>query len=121
MITLAFGATIIGTIAAVTMAAASVAGTAYSVVAGQDAKKKQAEAVRKQEQAQKEAAGQAQAQQRRSQQAMNAANRREPDVSGIMAGAGKAATTGPSSTMLTGPGGVDPTQLSLGRNTLLGG
>jgi hypothetical protein len=53
--------------------------------------------------------------------AMNAANRRQPDVAGIMERAGQQAGGGPSSTMLTGPGGVDPTQLSLGRSTLLGG
>ncbi len=28
---------------------------------------------------------------------------------------------GPNSTLLTGPGGVDPTSLSIGKNTLLGG
>lgn len=32
----------------------------------------------------------------------------------------QAAQAGPSSTMLTGPMGVDPTQLALGRSTLLG-
>jgi Flp pilus assembly protein TadB len=121
MITLAFGATIIGTIAAVTMAAASVAGTAYSVVAGQDAKKQQKKAMESQEKAQAQQLAQTQAQQRRSEMAMNAANRRQPDVSGIMERAGQQAGGGPSSTMLTGPGGVDPTQLSLGRSTLLGG
>ena len=33
----------------------------------------------------------------------------------------QAAQAGPSSTMLTGPMGVDPTQLQLGKSTLLGG
>jgi hypothetical protein len=107
--------------AAIASTAIAAAGTAYSVVASEQGKKSQEEAMRKQEQAQREAAGQAQAQQRRSQQAMNAANRREPDMAGIMDRASQGAGGGPSSTMLTGPGGVDPTQLSLGRNTLLGG
>lgn len=33
----------------------------------------------------------------------------------------QAAQAGPSSTMLTGPMGVDPSQLQLGKSTLLGG
>lgn len=33
----------------------------------------------------------------------------------------QAAQAGPSSTMLTGPMGIDPTQLQLGKSTLLGG
>lgn len=102
-------------------AAAGIAGTAYSVVAGQDAKKKQGEAMRNQEAAQKTAAEQAQSQQRRSEMTQNAAMRRTPDTASIMERAGQAAGGGPSSTMLTGPGGVDPNALSLGRNTLLGG
>lgn len=102
-------------------AAAAVAGTAYSVVSGEDAKKKQEEAMRKQEAAQKQAAEQAQSQQRRSEMTQNAAMRRTPDTASIMERAGQAAGGGPSSTMLTGPGGVDPNALSLGRNTLLGG
>ena len=52
---------------------------------------------------------------------MNAANRRMPDMSSIMANAAKGAAGGPSGTMLTGPGGVDPNALALGKNTLLGG
>lgn len=118
MILIATGAI---TAALVVSAAAAVAGTAYSVVAGEDAKKKQADALRKQEAAQKQQLEAAQSQQRRSEMAQNAASRRTPDMAGIMERAGQAAQGGASSTMLTGPGGVDPTQLSLGRNTLLGG
>ena len=121
MLMLGFVGSVIGTIAAVAAASAAVAGTAYSVVAGQDAKKKQEEAMRNQEKAQAQQLAQAQRQQRQSEMAMNAANRRQPDVSGIMERAGRQAGGGPSATMLTGPGGVDPSQLSLGRSTLLGG
>ena len=35
-------------------------------------------------------------------------------------GAGFGPGAGPSSTLLTGPGGIDPRQLKLGRSTLLG-
>lgn len=44
-----------------------------------------------------------------------------PDVGAMLSGNKQAAMGGGSSTMLTGPGGVDPTTLNLGRNTLLGG
>ena len=110
----AVGATVVG-------GAAAAAGAGYSISAGESAKKQQARALQQQEQAQAQQLAQAQAQQRRSEMAMNAANRRQPDVGGIMERAGQQAGGGPSSTMLTGPGGVDPTQLSLGRSTLLGG
>lgn len=121
MLMLGFVASTIGAIAAGVMAAAAVAGTAYSVVAGEDAKKQQKKAMENQERAQAQQLAQAQSAQRRSEMAQNAANRRQPDVGGIMERAGQQAGGGPSSTMLTGPGGVDPSQLSLGRSTLLGG
>ena len=121
MIMMAFVASTVAAIAMSVAAAAAVAGTAYSVVAGEDAKKQQKKALESQERAQAQQLAQTQAQQRRSEMAMNAANRKQPDVAGIMERAGQQAGGGPSATMLTGPGGVDPTQLSLGRSTLLGG
>lgn len=117
----ASAATAAATGAAVVGAAAAAAGAGYSIAAGEDAKKQQKKAMESQERAQAQQLAQAQAQQRRSEMAMNAANRRTPDVGGIMERAGQQAAGGPSATMLTGPGGVDPTQLSLGRSTLLGG
>ena len=54
-------------------------------------------------------------------QQYNAANPKRPN-SAAMADANKlAASGGAGSTMLTGPGGVDASTLSLGKNTLLGG
>jgi uncharacterized protein HemX len=117
----ASAATAAATGAAVVGAAAAAAGAGYSIVAGQEGKKQQERAMAQQERAQAQQLAQTQAQQRRSEMAMNAANRRQPDVGGIMERAGQQAGGGPSSTMLTGPGGVDPSQLSLGRSTLLGG
>jgi hypothetical protein len=67
-------------------------------------------------QAQNVAAAQAQAEQ--SQMAINAANRKAPDTSALLADATKSGVGG---TMLTGPQGVDPNQLALAKNSLLGG
>jgi uncharacterized protein HemX len=112
-------ATTIGIAAA--SAAAAAAGTGYSIYAGQRASDAQKQAIGEQRRAQTQAAAQAASQQRRSAQAMAAANRRQPDMGAIMAGAAEGAGGGPTSTMLTGPSGVSQQDLSLGRQTLLGG
>ncbi len=121
----ALGATAGSALAVGTLAAgaigASAAGTGYSIYAGERANKAQKQALGEQRQAQAQAAAQASSQQRRSAQAMAAANRRQPDMSQIMAGAAQGAGGGPSGTMLTGPSGVSPQDLSLGRQNLLGG
>ena len=70
-----------------------------------------------QQAAQAAATDQAQSQQRRSEMAMNAANQKQPDMSAIQKAA---ASGGVAGTMLTGPAGVDPAALSLGKSTLLG-
>lgn len=115
------GATAIAVGALVASAAAAAAGTGYAVYAGEQGKKAQEKAMQQQQQAQQQAASQAQSQARRSQQAMAAANRRQPDVAGIMAAAGEGGMGTPTGTMLTGPTGVNPMDLNLGRSTLLGG
>lgn len=112
-------ATTVGAIAA--SAAAAAAGTGYSVYAGQRADKAQKQALGEQREAQQQAAAQAASQQRRSAQAMAAANRRQPNMGEIMAGAAEGAGGGPTSTMLTGPTGVNPQDMALGRSSLLGG
>lgn len=103
------------------VAGTAAAGTAYSIVAGEKGAKMQREAMGQQRKAQDAAAAQARSQQRRSQQAMAAANRAEPDVAGIMGRAAAEGAGGPASTMLTGPMGVNPQDLQLGRSSLLGG
>jgi hypothetical protein len=103
------------------LAGAAAAGTGYSVYAGEQGKKAQEDAMRKQEAAQAEAAKQAQAQTEASMGAMRAANRRAPDVAGIMQAAQESGGGGPAGTMLTGPMGVNPQDLQLGRSSLLGG
>ena len=100
-------------------AATAAAGTGYAISAGESGKKAQQQAMTQQRQAQEAQAAQARSQQRRSQQAMAAATREQPAVGEIMQQAGMEG--GPSTTMLTGPMGVNPQQLQLGRATLLGG
>jgi hypothetical protein len=116
---------------------AATAGTAYALTAGTaaaiglgagamkmqyDAGEAQKEAGDKQLQAQKDAqqanltATQAQAES--SQMAINQANKKAPDTSALLASAAKSGVGG---TMLTGPQGVDPNQLALAKNSLLGG
>ena len=102
------------------MAAAAVGGTAYGVISGEQGRKAQEQAMNQQKQAQDRAAQAASDQASRSEQAMRAANRSAPDVSNIMQNAAKMAGGGAASTMLTGPGGVNPQDLQLGRNSLLG-
>jgi hypothetical protein len=52
---------------------------------------------------------------------MNRANQKRPDTTALLASASQAGKSGASGTMLTGPQGVDPSAMSLGRGTLLGG
>lgn len=107
-------------VAAIVATAAVAAGVGYSVYAGEQGKKAQEDAMRKQEAAQARAAQQAQQQAAESKAAIRRSQQQAPDVAGIMASAQEGAAGGPSATMLTGPMGVDPNQLSLGRQTLLG-
>ena len=102
-------------------AGVAAAGTSYAVVAGERGASMQQQAMNQQKKAQDAAAASARSQQRRSQQAMAAANRAEPNVAGIMGAAESGGAGGPASTMLTGPMGVNPQDLQLGRSSLLGG
>jgi hypothetical protein len=54
------------------------------------------------------------------EQANNRANAKSPDITAVLSANEQAAKGGQSSTMLTGPTGVDMSQLNLGKNTLLG-
>lgn len=78
----------------------------------------------KQEKAQKQAIAAAQAnadkQATAAEQAFNATNQKRPNTSEILDAATQAGRGGVSGTMLTGPQGVDPNSMALGRNTLLG-
>lgn len=99
--------------AAITAVAAATA-AAYSVYSGERAAGAQKDAARKSE-------ANALKAEKASDEATNRANMKRPDTRAIMDAAAQAGKAGPSSTMLTGPQGVDTSALQLGRTTLLGG
>ena len=107
-------------VAGVVGVAVAAAGLGYTIAAGEDAKRKQADALRKQESAQKQAVNAAQGQRKQSEMAMNRANQQQPNIAGIMESASAASSGGAAGTMLTGPTGVDPNALALGKSSLLG-
>ena len=88
-------------------------GTAYSIYQGERSAKMQERAANEARQAAMKQADQA-------DQANNRANKKRPNVAALLEGNQQAAMMGTQSTMLTGPGGVDNSSLSLGKNTLLG-
>lgn len=94
-------------------AAATLLGAGVSYVNGQQ----QADA---QEDAAKQATANAKRAADQADQANNRANQKVPDIAGSLAANQAAAKGGISGTMLTGAAGIDPTSLTLGKNTLLG-
>ncbi len=103
---------------AITTAIAATVSTVQSIVSGQQQKKQQERSLQMQEQANKQAVATATKQEKSAEENVRAANRKQADVSAILAAAQD--TGGGDRTLLTGPMGVDPNQLALGRNTLLG-
>ena len=95
------------------LAAAAVVGTAYSVYSGE----RNASA---QKSAQEQARQNALRQEKAADEANNRANQKSADTVGAMSAAQQAGKAGASGTMLTGPQGIDPSTLNLGKNTLLG-
>ena len=105
----------------IALATLAVGSLASSVYQGQQGAKQQKRALKAQQQAQEQAEAQAISEQRRAEMETNKANRKTPDIEAILGGE---RTAGPGATMLTGPTGVDPNQLvlgKLGKKTLLGG
>jgi len=102
-------------ISATTWIAAAL-GTAYIA----DQKKTQEEALNRQNSAQQQARQQAEKAATDADMAFNRANQKKPNVQRIMDQNQSAGMGGAGSTMLTGPLGIDPSLLTLGRNTLLG-
>lgn len=98
---------------AIAAVAISAIGVGYSIYSGEKNAKAQASA-----QAQSQANAQSQA--ALADQANNAANQKRPDTSSILSAASQAGRAGVSGTMLTGPTGIDPNSLTLGKSTLLG-
>lgn len=73
-----------------------------------------------QQDAAKKASDLAKKQAREADIAMNRANQKQPDSAAILSAMNQAGKAGASGTMLTGPQGVDPSAMSLGKSTLLG-
>lgn len=115
------GAITASTIIAGIGAAAAVGSTAYAIKAGGDQAATQQDALKNQNTAQQKAEAASLSNQRKSEVAQNQVNQQTPDVASILQRAATAGNAGMSSTMLTGPTGVNPGTLNLGKNTLLGG
>lgn len=114
------GAISLTTIAALAGAGAAVGGTAYSIYAGGKSQAAQKQALKTQTTAQQTAEAASLSTQRKSEVAANAANMQTPNVAAILSRAAAMGNNGLSSTMLTGPGGVNNSGLNLGKSTLLG-
>ena len=89
-------------------------GTAYQMYVGNKAGQDQRSA-------QRASLAQAEASAKAADEANNKANQKRPDAAGALSAAMQAGKAGASGTMLTGPSGVDPAALQLGKSTLLGG
>lgn len=96
------------------MSAVAVAAAAYASYTGYQANK----ANQQQRAYQKSALEMSRKQADLADQANNKANAKVPDIAALLAA--NQSPGGVGSTMLTGPGGVDTSKLTLGRNTLLG-
>lgn len=110
----------VATIALIASAAAAAGGLGYGIYSGQKQAGVQKKELAQQTQAQQQAEAGELSQERQNATAENAANQKTPDVSAILARAAQAGNQGLSSTMLTGPGGVNNGSLNLGKSTLLG-
>ena len=97
----------------VVMAVAAVAGAAISYQNSQEQKKSA-------EKAASQAQTNAQKQEKAADEATNRTNTKRADTGAALDSATQAGKAGASGTMLTGPQGVDPAALNLGKNTLLG-
>ena len=106
---------------AVTAIVVGAVGVGYTVYAGEQQKKQQKKQLKAQERANQDAREAAEQVEKRADIEMNRANRKRADVAAIQSKEEQAALTGPAGTMLTGTSGVNPDNLTLGGNTLLGG
>ena len=95
------------------------AGTAY--YQGQQQKKQHKKQLEQQRKFNEEAKTRAEEAKERADIETNKANRKRADVAAIQSKEEQSALSGPAGTMLTGVQGVDPDNLTLGGNTLLGG
>lgn len=96
------------------VAAASAAGTVASVYTGNKAERAQRDATN-------QATANAKATASAAEQANNKANQKKPDSDALLSANLTAGQAGQAGTMLTGSAGIDPSTLTLGKTTLLGG
>lgn len=89
------------------------AATAYSAYQQNKATKQQASA-------QREAVKQAESQAVQAERDFNSRNMKKPNAGAALAANQQAGLAGNAGTMLTGPAGVDPSTLQIGKNNLLG-
>ena len=104
----------IETILAGAALALAATGTGYSMYQGE-------RAAGAQEKAQRLSMAETQKTARAADEATNRVNQKRPNANAILAAAQQAAKGGMGGTLLTGPQGVNPGEMSLGKSTLLGG
>tara|TARA_B100000575_G_scaffold209710_1_gene170880 strand:+ start:1338 stop:1676 length:339 start_codon:yes stop_codon:yes gene_type:complete len=107
--------------AAVVASVATVSNVISANKARSRAAKQQQQALDLQRQANADARANQKAALAQSQQAQAQANKKSPNVAGMAGSLGARQGAGASGTMLTGQYGVNPNDLNLGGNTLLGG
>ena len=105
---------------AITAIVVGTVGVGYSIYAGEQQKKQQQKSLAMQAKANPEAVKRGQEAADRADVEMNRANRKRADVAAIQSKEEQSALSGPAGTMLTGVQGVNPDDLTLGGNTLLG-
>lgn len=102
-----------GISAAAWTAIAATTTAAYSIYSGQQQAKANSAAMQ-------QAQANALKQEKAADEASNRANQKRPDTMALLSAAQQSGKAGASGTMLTGPQGVDPNLLALGKSTLLG-
>ena len=101
--------------------ASTVVGVGTSIYTQHQQKKQQKKQLEQQRQFNEEAKERAKEATERADIEQNRANRKRADVAAIQSKEEQSALSGPAGTMLTGVQGVNPDNLTLGGNTLLGG
>ena len=105
----------------VVAAIAAVGSTVVAVTSANNQRKVQEQALRDQRQANERTEQRAEQERQRTEQEYNRANQQDVDVTSALDASELSAQQGASGTLLTGSMGVDPNQLNLSQNTLLGG
>ena len=100
---------------------AAIGSTYVAVTSANKQRKVQEKALEEQREANERAEQRAKQEVERSEQEYNRANRQEVNVENALDASELASKQGASGTLLTGAAGVDPNQLNLSKNTLLGG